>query len=644
MQNVQVFFRRHLYPNEHVSHVEELPELDPDPHMLPYRRITKSQSLVLDQHGGCSFEVYGALRYDAPSKPLKKQSIGLLLTGDSEVRFMSGIFTLQSGKEVVRYKSAILAETDPSPQPDASGKIVLPFNIVFRTSQALPISFKSPSAKIKYRLSFKYICRDSVNTVIKEYTLPVTLTPAWTDAPPPLPIPPPASETADDGTRIVLDLGGEIQGESSVLDADSPTTVFIRPRVLNNIHTETLAPILRNETPAYSEIDVPTSPTPRDPYPEETLSIAPSTRAGSFWQPHRSMPRRGSNTAPFGDAASMRSHRTKVSLLKLLKPTLSQESIVVPVLENEPLPYTEHDPLSLVLLEPPVSPLDAPAFTPTSEYASSARGLSTRMGSFASSLHLGGSGHHHVHAGDSRISFTNQRARFSAHIDTDHGHSDEDEEEEESDDDEETEGEEEGEGEDDEFKDTTPPVPQHSPVTLLATTPFVSVDNDTATTITPVPLRPQSRLFSLLSPSPLPKHPLFRVIIPCTMAGPSSILPIHLSLQSLPESHRPKSLLITLRALVKCQVTTYTKTDKIPLRQYRFDLPSTPVYPLFEKYEIEIPRSSEMGVYACGFKAPFFTLSHELVFSLRTECQWRWRSGARPVEFDLGRVSVDLLR
>ncbi|KAJ3052508.1 hypothetical protein HDU99_008164, partial [Rhizoclosmatium hyalinum] len=239
MQNVKVYIRRPIYNNEILLPSHELAETNGQADQEPYRLVSNSHPLVLNQYDN-SLELYGMLTFDPPiTNGRKKHSIKVCLLGECEVKLHKyGVLKFEEKKDVLRILNVVLNETDAFPEPNSSGRIELPFALLHRAPDPLPITFASPSSRVSYRLIFKYITKDTSFT-LQEISVPVTVIPPWAPGPP-------AVSSTDDGNRLVLDTSGEIQGSASIREESD--TMWLRPRLLNNI-------VDRPVSPTYSEVD-----------------------------------------------------------------------------------------------------------------------------------------------------------------------------------------------------------------------------------------------------------------------------------------------------------------------------------------------------------------------------------------------------
>ncbi|KAJ3200520.1 hypothetical protein HDU82_008817 [Entophlyctis luteolus] len=125
------------------------------------------------------------------------------------------------------------------PRHSSSSMIPLPFVIPITTPPAgLPFSFQSKSCNITYSLNikFNFWIAKAKNYVTRELIIPVVVTPPWTTA---LPPETPRLAAGDNGVRMVFDANGQIQGNLSVLRSEDAPTQFadivLRPKVLSNM-------------------------------------------------------------------------------------------------------------------------------------------------------------------------------------------------------------------------------------------------------------------------------------------------------------------------------------------------------------------------------------------------------------------------
>ncbi|KAI9328604.1 hypothetical protein BDR26DRAFT_949724 [Obelidium mucronatum] len=316
--NVRIYIRRPLYPEEDAaSDPLRLQDYEEEAasssiNLDSYREITSSTPLILNGlHGGCSIELYGMLVCNAsPDTLSKKNSIGLNLTGMAKTKWFGrpGFLAYSDSTCLYRFKSVILEESDVFPAASRKGEFRIPFAAIIRPHENLPISFKSQSAEINYTLAFKFITKDLFNATVKDVRIPVLVVPALIGAPPP-PLPPPEFHLREDSEGTpVLDCEGAFQGNSFLQSG------CIRPRVLDNFSTT---------IPQQSEI----------------ISKPPSLR-------HQ-------QRASSARTASLRGPAAAVNIFgNSFKRTLSFETLAFPVHESQPLPYTEDDPLSRILVSP----------------------------------------------------------------------------------------------------------------------------------------------------------------------------------------------------------------------------------------------------------------------------------------------------
>ncbi|KAI9328605.1 hypothetical protein BDR26DRAFT_873730 [Obelidium mucronatum] len=584
VSNVRCYVRRPLQTTESIQDENRLIDQVIEREMEAYREVTDKLPLALNcLNGGCAIEVYGVLMFQIAPKALsRKNSIDLLLTGIAETHWTSyGFVNYQDSDRFLKFRSVILSQDDAFPEPNVTGYASIPFAFVVRTGQQLPITFSSQSAKISYSLTFKFTSFDILGTNIDQIKFPVHVGPSWPNAPPPEQ---PQLHSEDDGMRVVLDLEGGVQGNASVHVVAGREAPWIRPRILNNMTTD----LSQTAAPAYSEVEdqpqnLPTpteTPPPSLRRPTSSMSVTPFKRSQSeVWQPSIS----------------------QFSLLRRLNRSLSHESMIIPVDESQPLPYTEQDPLSRVLIRT----------SSRGNLPSTLRGSSSQVQpSSETSLN---------------------RPRFEIARDSPHT----------------------------EEQESTPfqNIPETREV-MQAATPGISSPPPESELTHSATNHPRN-LIAFLSQSfkdfkktqeDASDHqllPLFRIIVPCTMVGPSSTVGIDIEIESIPTNHICKRLDIILRASVKCKAMGSVRTDLVPLSTENIDFLEEGEGSAIQKHvEFHVPSSEEMGVFGCGFKTSLIELSHQLVFILRTESTIKSKKGIAlgTMEFDLGTVSVELMR
>ncbi|KAJ3016204.1 UNVERIFIED_CONTAM: hypothetical protein HDU68_012365 [Siphonaria sp. JEL0065] len=581
--NVRVYVRRPLYPNEANSDENRMPGQIPGLNETegdPYRVVDEKSPLMLNElYTGTTASVYGVLVFHLSSSVIKKQcTIDLLMNGIAETSWMNyGFMNYAQSEKFFKFKSMILDQNDPIPEPNAEGDVVLKFGIIIRTEQQLPITFKSQSADIKYSMSFKFINKDIFNTTIEEFAVPVQVGPSWVAAPPPdLPL----LHAEDDGIRVVLDLEGEIQGNTSILGnavAADANVSWLRPRLLNNIE------VSNNLTPAYSEIDEGTT--------------AESSKSSQH-----------SNAANLGRKKSsanlnLLSKRSFSDLVKpgrrKLHPSISQESMVVPVSLNDPLPYAVDDPLSYIYIHPHSMENLASASEPSTAHLHQAN---TDLEIFLARSSSESESPRRAN------SFGLNRAEFN-------------------------------------INDTSELHLSLASLSLAKRPSFFKLPSrnnsefsNSGNSNDKKPPVMSSQLDSVMY------VPQFRIVVPCTMAGPGSLLPVQIHIQSLPPLHTAKYLEVILQASVKCSAMGSTKIDAVPFVKKTVEFASVESIPLQKQIELQVPESDKMGMLGVGFKAPLIELSHQIIFCLHTEYKGKRGSLVKTAKFELGSVSLELMR
>ncbi|KAI8836217.1 hypothetical protein BJ741DRAFT_606110 [Chytriomyces cf. hyalinus JEL632] len=130
---------------------------------------------------------------------------------------------------------------------------------------------------------------------------------------------------------------------------------------------------------------------------------------------------------------------------------------------------------------------------------------------------------------------------------------------------------------------------------------------------------PAESLLEYLS-APINDIPRFRVILPCTMVGPGSRVPIDIAIQSVPHGQVVAGIEVILIAQVTCTAFGHTHDELIELASVRehgdgvvFESPGF----LFKKRMwIQVPDADELKQYGVKFKVPLIELNHRV----RKEC------------------------
>ncbi|KAJ3208885.1 hypothetical protein HDU82_001793 [Entophlyctis luteolus] len=598
LKDIQVYVRRLAAPGEDPNkfllrkdrntqptgsqQVEPLPLSE-----RPYRLISeKSHPLLIDVHEGGVVQIYGYLcfrnGYDSP----ERMSIQMTFLGQVENKWVDHPMSVNYRKHTFfKVRSTLLAETDPKPKPlePNSDVIALPF-AVYCNPSPFPVSFKSPSAKITYSLTFRFRGKIMFGYEIFEHGVPIEVVPPWSCAPPPeLPV----LNPDDNGVRVVVDVDGSVHGsikmfgqqestaaaEGAASSADSASSAaaevdgretlpptWLRPRalhdgmrprpsVLNISNAYALA-----EPPAFLETD-----------PEASLG----TDAVSMTRT-KSLAQINAKDAVAAGVPMKRSKSMGSTSKLVLKHTDSRESFFVPIVLEEqnpdlPLPYTSEDPL-------------IGHFPPAAEESSASAGNGSSSNEFLSS---------NSSALEGGYSFTPRKIMSR-------------------------------------IRSATKLSEKSQEAKSLLRRPSIASKNGARESDTSF-----DRPFT------------FDFLLSNTIVGPGTQIPITISFTN--HAYNPETLdeiEISLVADALCGNSSIWTHDFIPLASVSERVTSSDFQ---KRVWFTVPSSEKLGCYAVGFKINLLELSHKMVFRLLTK-QKTYFGGWKDVDVELGSVSMTMLR
>ncbi|KAJ3228196.1 hypothetical protein HDU81_006268 [Chytriomyces hyalinus] len=156
---------------------------------------------------------------------------------------------------------------------------------------------------------------------------------------------------------------------------------------------------------------------------------------------------------------------------------------------------------------------------------------------------------------------------------------------------------------------------------------------------------PAESLLEYLS-APINDVPRFRVILPCTMVGPGSRVPIDIAIQSVPHGQVVAGLEVILIAQVTCTAFGHTHDELVELASVREsgDGVESPPFLLKKRLWIQVPDAEELNQYGVKFKVPLIELNHRMIINLRTVRRKFVGRGSKHEEYRLGSVSMLLMR
>ncbi|KAI9328607.1 hypothetical protein BDR26DRAFT_873732 [Obelidium mucronatum] len=679
--SVAVYVRRPLNsredPNGSRLPAELAASLPPNaPTEHEYRRISSDTdyNLTIDVGPGSVEYIYGLLVVQpVPHIDYSNASITVLFAGVSKTEWSEGFIEQGQYKPFCEVENYILESheiLDTSPNPKLKA---LPFSITLRPRQdscGLPISFESPSCSIYYFLRFKFYFPGTYRFA-EEVTVPVTVVPPWTGAPPPNT---PHLGPQEDGFRVVLDSSGVVRGSLNLIRGRSyhDTDLFLRPKVLSNLTSteepSRLAAIIRRsgrdsadsamyrsslevdyEVPEYSPMEdggerpsiaVERSQSTLD-IADTSMDVAPLTFSALARRAHSEVPRSSSEpqAVPFQEfpnspplAYSMEDPLSFMDDLPTLSLDIPREG------RNRPTPLIQEDSTQIsdeLITRPHYQELSAVAAPPQKAKPGLLKALFKRKAGRSTTSHQ-------VPLPTApcipSTSTSSTETPVSTHLS---------------------------------IPSESPPRSsglvnrQPSPSDCdpePRTSSFDSLLSIIRTKSSPGTSHLQKPRLSVSKP---PDVPRYRVIMPTTMFGPNSRVPIDLFIKSLPAGHRILQIQVRLAAVVTCVAYGNTKEDVKELSSADlkggFDaFESSPdavgnavggfqsardeVGVFKKRVWLTVPDSVVMGQYATEFKVPLITLKHRVLFRLVTEKKRRVGKGFVKELFNLGGISVVLLR
>ncbi|KAI9328606.1 hypothetical protein BDR26DRAFT_873731 [Obelidium mucronatum] len=631
--SVAVYVRRR--PNSFENATENL--LPPaiadslqDENLLDYRMVSDSpkQLLTIDVGPGSTEYIYGTLVLQPlPNVDYSNMAITVLFAGVTNTHFADQ----DQISTVCEIENYVLRRTDRLETSSDTKLKALPFVIALRPrhdSSGLPITFSSPSCSIYYFLRFTFYFPGSFR-LSNDVTIPVKVVHPWLEAPPPNT---PPLGPQEDGYRVVLDIQkGHVQGSTTVVRSGCHrgSDELLRPKVLSNLITTTVETTRRRggresiDSPPYRtsvEVDF-TAPeySPMEEMGRSSMAVervqtdvelreSSNFASASF----NSLPEDSSNGATvesdYPNSPPLAYSMEDPLVFMNSMPHLALPSLALPISPDfisTDVSATAGDSDERDLISPITSAMPSP---PPKPKPGLLHGLFKRRANNAGDQQV-------PNVPPSPLSPGSLSQPPLSFITPDVG--------------------------------TSPPPEQQQsePDSRPSTNPFLSMMRSKSAGANPL-LRPVLR--------PKTEIPRYRILMPCTMFGPSSRIPIDILIKSLPLGHYISQIEIRLNAIVYC--TAYGKSNEDVKELALADVtsgfeavqsvdPNTEHGGVFKKRVwLEIPDAATMGQYATEFKVPLVTLRHRVVFRLVTEKKRRVGVGNARSKFNLGGISVVLLR
>ncbi|KAJ3243484.1 hypothetical protein HDU78_000434 [Chytriomyces hyalinus] len=559
---------------------------------------------------------------------------------------------------------------------NGSNHIHMPFSFFITTTadgDGLPITFKSATASVSYAIKAKimYTQPGHHGLATETHSAPIQVHPPWIAAPPP---PTPLLGPSEDGTRLVVDSLGSYQGRANLVPSSSRVNnegldlnpacqsggnedVYLRPRVLNNLIERKIAASLRSVDgfdEGYSRSSVDSQRTFSSV--GGAVDMARGYSAGVLDVRRGSGADIGNGISILGRSMSEASH-LHVAQYRDLDPQSDGNNIsrrnlatIQDVDEGGEIGFEEAESTAAIPRTPPMEyaekdplagfNLDTLTITPFPEVSSSLNeNFQGRVNHLEPESMMPQDLHRSQHTtiDDARVSHPS--AGNSEVVDEPH------------------------------LNPTTPPttpptspptsatfLPSRSANTMLkklfrrveramgnngSQSPRGSTTTDTSqvptvASLTTNPIRPpahppvrasidSSADYSVRSNSPaeslleylsapINDIPRFRVILPCTMVGPGSRVPIDVAIQSVPHGQVVAGIEVILIAQVTCTAFGHTHDELIELASVREhgEGVESPGFLFKKRVWIQVPESDELKQYGVKFKVPLIELNHRV--------------------------------
>ncbi|KAI8830002.1 hypothetical protein BJ741DRAFT_367605 [Chytriomyces cf. hyalinus JEL632] len=575
----------------------------------------------------------------------------------------------------------------------------MPFSFFISTTpegDGLPITFTSPTASVTYaiRVKVSYTQPNTQFSTTSTYSAPVQVSPPWIAAPPPAT---PLLGPNEDGTRMVVDIMGSYQGRANLVrtganrgahqsgglvsnrgsrDGETEESAYLRPRVLNNL-IERRRPgsvSLRSFDGSggdFGRIDVPAEAVQSYPASDAGLGMGRGHSIGVLEIQRDS-------GASQGASLLLNRSRSEVSYSPVspnsflgaqsdvyysnrhtLEPFRDSDELALEVNSEAiviasripPMEYAEMDPLAQ-------SDSNRLAISPFSE-ASSAFSSSGFENSLVSANDQD-QRHQNLNSGDQTGMGLHEQRPDSAATSTSR------------------------------HPPLYPSTAQSSPVSSSPRSPtsmlkrlFKRVDrakkasNQSSPNATGHLETPPSSSIPMLSPhppqrtsvdivadqpqrssspadsfleyisAPIYDLPRFRVILPCTMVGPGSRVPIDVMVQSVPHGQVVAAVEAILVAQVTCTSFGYTHEELVELatvKEVESAVAEGPGLLFKKRMWIQVPDADVLKQYGSRFKVPLIELTHRMVINMYTTRRRIVGKGTKHEEYRLGSVSILLMR
>ncbi|KAJ3407259.1 hypothetical protein HDU80_009290 [Chytriomyces hyalinus] len=647
-----------------------------------YRRIDDLHPLHVAVHAGGTGMLLLTPRTD---HLCTKVSIQVSFRGVSRTLWTDGLVKRGQQRVFAEIQKDVLHETEPFPTSPTNTYIHMPFSFFISTTpegDGLPITFTSPTASVTYaiRVKVSYTLPNTQFSTTSTYSAPIQVSPPWIAAPPPAT---PLLGPNEDGIRMVVDSMGSYRGRANLvrtranreahesnrlvsnrgtLNGENEEAAYLRPRVLNNLieRRRPNSASLRSFDGSggdFGRIDVPTEPVESDPASNAGLGMGRAHSIGVLEMQRDSGANQGANLL-------LNRSRSEVSYSPVSPNTfLGAQSDVYYSNRHTLEPFRDSDEFALevnseaIVIAPRSPPMEYAEMDPLAE--SDFNRLAISPFSEASSASSSSGFENSLVSSGQQTELQEQRPAAAAAPSPSRR------------------------------PPLYPSTVQSSPVSSSPRSPtsmlkklFKRVDraknasNQSSPNSTGRIETPSTTSIPMLSPhppqrtsvdfvadqpqrssspadsfleyisAPIYDLPRFRVILPCTMVGPGSRVPIDVMVQSVPHGQVVAAVEAILVAQVTCTAFGYTHEELVELATVK-EVESAVEGPglLFKKRMwIQVPDADVLRQYGSRFKVPLIELTHRMVINMYTTRRRIVGKGTKHEEYRLGSVSILLMR
>ncbi|KAI8836218.1 hypothetical protein BJ741DRAFT_606118 [Chytriomyces cf. hyalinus JEL632] len=588
-----------------------------------YRKVDAANPLELSPIKGVGSNLYGIVLFQKYSHiDYSGLKMDITLLGASHTEFFDLGFVMFSEKKTFYRNKNFMSLSDSIHTTPQSRFVAVPFAFLVKPKEVLPVSFKSPSAKIDYALHFRVAGRlKGIGYVTEDFQEPVTVVaPDFGLIPPPLP----PLHPDDDGFRVIADTNGEIQGNLNVLSVpnEMDSTIWLRPRVLTNSPNPPERD--RAATPAYSEFDalssssspvssegrVSVTPVTRDSFVRSMTPTTPSSTGSPSIQDSSRL-----SLSAVGRSISRncgwRASGPPLSIESSLQSTedLFDESELAQSVIAPPYSIQDSLPMSPLSTMPPLTIDESGALDSELEFENDAHDVEYHSDTATTGINRSISGG----LVTQRFSFP-PRVSSLANLDPN------------------------GNNNNSSNNPSSPSASSSQASHSISTTSSKPVKQSRYA------LPKLSTVFGAMLTQQ--EQPNFRIIAPCTIAGPDSRIPLDVTLQTVLSAHVEASASRHKKEDVHELARTIVRfhSDDTGMNDANEDGTRSSSLNVNRKVWVQVPSCKELGIHAVGFKVPLVEMRHAISLWLYTARPKRVGNGMREEAFSLGQVSIEMLR